>query len=85
MNITHIITSDILANLANRFDEDWTLGISHETSDFDDTDIRFLCLSFNSSLDFVRDMRDNLYCFTEIITSAFIFDNREIDFSSGRI
>ena len=62
MHVHHVLIADVLAHLANRFQERQRFDVADGSTDFDDTDFGMARLgdAFDMRLDLVGDMRNHL-------------------------
>ena len=79
MNVQRVLATDVLPKLPDRFDERQALDVADRAADFDEDDVDALSDGADAVLDFVRDVRNDLYGAPEIIAAALFLDHREVD------
>jgi len=87
VDVAGIAHSGIFSHLSYRLEEREAFDISNGPTNLRDDDVHVVALSdlANARLDLVRDVRDDLYGCTEIVTSAFLANDRLIDRSRGDV
>ncbi len=81
----HVIASDVLGVLANRFQERKALDVADGSADFGDHDVDVVAAHpRNHGFDFVGDVRDDLDGLAKEAAFAFFFDDGQIDLA-GRV
>ena len=87
MNIKHIVLADILFYLTDGFQKRQAFNITYSTADFRNNEVGIILLADaeNALLDFIRDMRNNLYSTAKIIATAFFIYYTLVNLACGRI
>jgi len=67
------------AELADGFQEGLTLDIAHGAADLHDHHIHILGDLLHNALDLIRDVRDHLHGFAQIVPPTFFLDHRVVD------
>ena len=77
MDVQHIIAANILAHLANSFEERQPFNIANCAANFDDHDIGvgLTCDCGDPAFDLIGDMRDHLDRAAQIIAAALLLDH----------
>ncbi|MNZ85368.1 hypothetical protein D3C78_1041570 [compost metagenome] len=76
MNVHNILTTDVALNLTDGFQKRQTFDVSYSSSDFCNNHVRtgFTTCTEYTFLNFVRNMRNNLYRPAQIFTTALLAD-----------
>ena len=87
MNYNRIVIPQFPLELAYSLDIRKRFDIPYSSSYFSDDNIILATLAkkLYTVLDFVGNMRDNLYCFAKELPTAFFFDDTLVDTTSGHI
>ena len=86
MQITHIVTSGFVAELTDGLEEGQNLNVAHCSAHFRDDNICVLSRdALNAAFDFIGDVRNDLHCLSEIITTTFCSQNSLVNTASGGI
>ena len=87
MNIKHIVLADILFYLTDGFQKRQAFDITYSTADFRNNEVGIILLAYaeNALLDFIGDMRNNLYGTAKIIATAFFIYYTLVNLACGRI
>ena len=85
MHVADIGAAEFHAHLANRLEERQRFDVAHCSAHLDDRDIRIASAPSDESLDFIRDVRNDLDGATEIIAAAFLLDHRFVDLAGGEV
>ena len=87
MDIKGVVFADLLANLANGFEEWQTLDVAHGAADFGDHHIGVVLAAhvINSFFNFIGNVRDDLNGTAKVIAPALFADDRPVDFPSRHI
>ena len=77
--------SQLPFELSDGFEERGGLDVTHGATDFGNHEVVviFLAQKFDIAFDFIGDVRNYLYGFTEIVAAAFFVDNGFVDSSCG--
>ena len=83
MDKDRIFMSDIMLELTDSFKERLALNITDSTAHFNDSDtgIRVCEITVKTVLDFVGDVRDNLYCASAKVAAALFLQYRPVNFT----
>src|SRR5580698_57737 len=81
MHVHHVLVADVVAHLANRFQERQRLDVADGSANLDDADFGMARLgdALDMRLDLVGDMRNHLDGRAEILAAAFFLDNGVIN------
>src|SRR5499427_1926857 len=79
MHEQHALASELIAELANRFQKRQALDIADSTADLADDKILVIEISLDELLDRVGDVRDDLHGRAEILAAPFASDHCRID------
>jgi|GEM_PF-6786723 len=84
---TQCVTAQFPLHLADGLQIWQRLDVAHRAADLGDDEIIFILVAeqLDVSLDFVGDVRDDLYCLAEVITAPFLVDDAFIDASGGYV
>ena len=87
MDVEHIVLGYILLDLADGFHKGFGFNIPYGAADFSDHEIRifFPANPVDPFLDFVGDVRNDLYRAAQIIAPAFLVDHGLVDPACGHI
>ena len=88
MHVEDIVASDLVSNLTRRFNEGLRFDVADGSTNLSDDYIRsrgVVCLQTHASLDFIRDVRDDLNRVTEIFTATFALNHGRVDLSGGYV
>src|SRR5574344_929131 len=87
MNIQSIVTTYILFNLTNGFQERFTFDIAYGTANFSNNKVSVIlsAYSVHSFLNLIGNMRNNLYSTAQIIATTFFINNSLINTSCCNI
>src|SRR6185437_10576717 len=78
-----ILASDLLAELAHRFEERLRFDVTDRSANLDYHNVVVWCKAFHRGLDLVRDVRNHLDRGAEVFTSPLLGDDIEVD-ATGR-
>ena len=85
MNIDDVAARQIVAELADRFEERQALDVADRAADLDQHEIDALVAVEDEFLDRVGDMRDHLHGRAEIIAAPLLGDQLLIDAAGGDV
>ena len=87
MNQDCIIPADFMLELTDGFEERLAFDIAHRTADFDDGNSRLFIgeIPVKTALDFVCNMRNDLYGSAAVIAPAFFLENGPLTFPCRNI
>ena len=70
------VFAELPLQLTNTFDIRQRLNVAHSSPDFGNykVEVSFAAQHFNVALYFVGNVRNNLHCFTQIISTSFFID-----------
>ena len=81
----HVVAALLVADLADGFQKRQRFDIAHRAADFDDDHIHIDRQLAHCGLDFVRDVRDHLHGFAQIIAAALARDDLFVDAAGGDV
>ncbi len=79
VDVERVIAADVLAELANRFEEGQALDVAHRAADFDEHDVHIDCDRANGVFDLVGDMRNHLHGAAEVVAAPFLLNDGRIN------
>ena len=79
VNVEAVVFADFFFDLTDRFEEREAFDIADRTADLCDNDVNVFADAIYFFFDRIRDMRNDLYRTTEIVTAAFFADNGPVD------
>ncbi len=81
VDVQHVLAADVLAHLADGFEERQAFDVADGPADFDDDDIRIALAgdALDALLDLVRDVRNDLDGPAEVVAAALLGDDRLVD------
>ena len=79
VNVERVLTSHVLAQLTNRFDERKAFDVADRSADLDQHDVDISRDRPDAVLDLVGDVRNDLHRPTEIVSAAFLLNDRQIN------
>src|SRR3954468_13551840 len=79
VNVERVLAADILAQLADRFDERQALDVAHGAADLDEDDVDILGDRLDRILDLVGDVRDDLHGAPEVIAAPLLLDHLQVN------
>ena len=79
VHVDRVLAADVLAELANRFEERQALDVADRAADFDEHDVGIAARLADAVLDLVGDVRNHLHGAAEIIAAALLLDHRHVD------
>ena len=74
-------------NLPDRLEKGQTFNVARRSADLGENDVRGCLFAYriDKTLDFVGNMRNNLYGLPEVLAVALLLENVEIDLSGGEV
>ena len=85
MHVDGVAASDLLPELADRFQERQRLDIAHRAADLHDDHVHAIADVADALLDLVCDVGDHLHGLAEIIAATLLFDDLQIDAAGGPV
>ena len=80
-----VLAADVLAELADRFEERQALDVADRAADLDEHDVGVAARLADAVLDLVGDVRNHLHGAAEIIAAALLLDHRHVDLAGGLV
>ena len=80
-----LVAAQLIAHLADRFDERKRLDVAHGPADFAQDEIQIVGVGHGKGLDGVGHMRDDLHGCAEIVAATLLLDDLLIDSARGHI
>ena len=85
MHVDGVAAADFEADLANRFEERLALDIADSAADLDNDDVGVEGDLADPGLDLVGDVGDDLDGAAQVLTAAFLVDDRLVDLAGGEV
>src|SRR5258708_16213915 len=87
MEENRVAVADFERKFTNRFEERQTLDVAGSAADFCNDDVGFglFAKNMDSVLDFVRNVRDDLDRFSQVLSFALIVQNGLVHLSAGEV
>jgi len=85
MNKNGVLSSSLIAELADGFQKRQTFNITHGAADFHDGNIKSFCRFADEIFDLVGDVRNDLDGFTQVIASSFFGDDGKVNLAGGEV
>ena len=79
MNVERVVAPDILAELADRFQERQALDVADRAADLDQDDVDVVGRAADGVLDFVGDVRNDLDGAAQVVAAPLLLDDALID------
>ena len=74
-----VLAADVLAELADRFEERQALDVADRAADLDEHDVDVAADRADAVLDLVGDVRNHLHGPAEVVAAPFLLDDRQVD------
>ena len=85
VDVERVLAADVLAQLADRFEERQALDVADRAADLDEHDVDVARDGADAVLDLVGDVRNDLHGAPEIVAAAFLLDDRQVDLAGGPV
>ena len=79
VDVERVLAADVLAELANGFEERQALDVADRAADLDEHDVDVAADRADAVLDLVGDMRNDLHRAPEIVAAPLLLDDRHVD------
>ena len=87
MNVQDVVAADFFLDLADSFQERQAFNVADGTADFRNDDIGIVVVTdaIDAILDFIRNVRNNLYRVAQIIAATFFLKDRPVNFTGRNV
>ena len=85
VHVDRVVAADVLAELADRFEERQALDVADGAADLDEHDVGVAADRADAVLDLVGDVRNHLHGAAEVIAAPLLLDHRHVDLAGGPV
>ena len=87
VNVQDVVAADFFLDLADSFQERQAFNVADGTADFRNDDIGIVVVTdaIDAILDFIRNVRNNLYRVAQIIAATFFLKDRPVNFTGRNV
>ena len=85
VDVERVVAADVLAELADRFEERQALDVADRAADLDERDVDVAASRADRVLDLVGDVRNHLHGPAEVVAAPLLLDDALVDLAGGPV